>query len=161
MKLGWSQQPIVEMFIPSIYDDSLAPAGKHVASLFCQHFNPNLPNGQTWDDVKEQVADLIIDTVNKYVPNFKQSIVGRMVLSPLDLEREFGLIGGDIFHGCLHIDQILSMRPVAGYANYRMPVRNLFLCGSGAHPGGGVSGCPGHNCAREMISDFKKKKLVA
>lgn len=161
MKFGWSKEPIVEMFIPSVYDKSLAPEGKHVASMFCQHFNPNLPNGQTWDDVKEQVADLIIDTVNKYVPNFKQSIVGRMVLSPLDLEREFGLIGGDIFHGCLHIDQVLTMRPVAGYANYRMPIKNLFLCGSGAHPGGGVSGCPGHNAARELIKDFKGKKLVA
>lgn len=160
-KFGWSKQPIVEMFIPSVYDNSLAPEGKHVMSLFCQHFNPNLPNGQSWDDVKEQVADLIIDTVTKYVPNFKSSILGRAVNSPLDLERTLGLIGGDIFHGCLHIDQVLAMRPVAGYANYRMPVSNLFLCGSGAHPGGGVSGCPGHNAAREIIQDFRKNKLVA
>lgn len=159
-EFGWSKNPIVEMFIPSLYDDSLAPEGKHVASLFCQHFNPVLPNGQSWDDVKEQVADLIIDTVTKYAPNFKSSIVGRAVNSPLDLERKLGLIGGDIFHGCLHIDQVFAMRPVAGYADYRMPIRNLFLCGSGAHPGGGVSGCPGHNAAREIIQDFKKKKLA-
>jgi phytoene dehydrogenase-like protein len=159
-KFGWSKQPIVEMFIPSIYDNSLAPEGKHVASLFCQHFNPELPNGQSWDDVKEQVADLIIDTVTKYAPNFKSSILGRAVNSPLDLERTLGLIGGDIFHGCLHIDQVFAMRPVAGYADYRMPIRNLFLCGSGAHPGGGVSGCPGHNAAREIINDIKKNKIA-
>ena len=154
MNLGWSQKPIVHMMIPSLYDDTLAPEGKHVASMFCQHFNPVLPGGSSWDDVKEQVADLIIDTVNEYAPNFKQVIVGRMALSPLDLEREFGLTGGDIFHGCVQPDQLFSLRPVAGYADYRMPVKGLYLCGSGAHPGGGVTGCPGHNAAREILKDI-------
>ena len=154
MNLGWSQKPIVHMMIPSLYDDTLAPEGKHVASMFCQHFNPVLPDGKSWDDVKEQVADLIIDTVNDYAPNFKQAIVGRMALSPLDLEREFGLTGGDIFHGCVQPDQLFSLRPVAGYADYRMPVKGLYLCGSGAHPGGGVTGCPGHNAAREILKDI-------
>jgi phytoene dehydrogenase-like protein len=153
MKLGWSREPIIEMFLPSVYDDTLAPPGKHVMSLFCQHFNPELPDGKSWDDVREQVADHIIGVVNNYAPNFRAAVVGRMALSPLDLEQEFGLVGGDIFHGCLHLDQIYSMRPAPGYADYRTPVAGLYLCGSGAHPGGGVSGCPGHNAAREMLAD--------
>ncbi len=153
LKMGWSREPILEMFISSVYDDTLAPPGKHVMSLFCQHFNPELPDGRNWDAVREQVADHIIDTVNRYAPNFKQAVVGRMALSPLDLEREFGLIGGDIFHGCLHPDQIYSLRPAAGFADYRTPVTGLYLCGAGAHPGGGVAGCAGHNAAREMLSD--------
>lgn len=155
MTHGWARRPVVHMLIPSIIDDSLAPPGKHVASMFCQHFNPELPNGQSWDEVKEEVADLLIETVNEYAPNFAQSVVGRMALSPLDLEREFGLVGGDIFHGCVQPDQMFSLRPTAGYADYRMPVKGLYLCGSGAHPGGGVTGCPGHNAAREIMKDIR------
>jgi phytoene dehydrogenase-like protein len=157
---GWSKKPSLEIYIPSTLDDTLAPEGKHVMSLFCQHFNPNLPDGISWDDIREEVADHIIDYVNQYAPNFRDSIIGRQIKSPLDLEREFGLIGGDIFHGVLAFDQMYSMRPTSGYADYRMPVRNLFLCGSGAHPGGGVSGCPGHNAAREIIKDLKKNRLA-
>ncbi|RUV48801.1 NAD(P)/FAD-dependent oxidoreductase [Mesorhizobium sp. M5C.F.Ca.IN.020.29.1.1] len=149
------------MIIPSICDDSLAPAGQHVASLFCQHFNPQLAGGRTWDEVKEGVADHVIATVNRYAPNFKSSILGRQVLSPLDLEREFGLVGGDIFHGALHLDQLWALRPAAGYAQYRGPLRNLYMCGSGTHPGGGVTGVPGHNAAREIIKDFRKRRLAA
>ncbi|RWF32745.1 NAD(P)/FAD-dependent oxidoreductase [Mesorhizobium sp.] len=158
---GWSKEPVITMGIPSVYDDSLAPPGCHVMSLFCQHFNPELSGGRTWDDVKEEVADLIVATINRYAPNFKSSIVGRQVLSPLDLEREFGLIGGDIHHGALHLDQIWSMRPVGGYAQYRGPLANLYMCGAGTHPGGGVSGIPGHNAAREIIRDFRKRRLAA
>ncbi|MER8824142.1 NAD(P)/FAD-dependent oxidoreductase [Mesorhizobium sp. M0991] len=158
---SWSKEPVISMHIPSLYDDSLAPRGRHVMSLFCQHFNPQLSGGRTWDDVKEEVADLVVATVDRYAPNFKSSILGRQVLSPLDLEREFGLVGGDIFHGALHLDQLWSMRPVAGYAQYRGPLRNLYMCGSGTHPGGGVSGLPGHNAAREIISDFRKRRLAA
>ncbi len=161
VKLGWSREPILEMFIPSVYDDTLAPPGKHVMSLFCQHFNPELPGGRSWDEVREQVADHIIDTVTRYAPNFKQAVVGRMALSPLDLEREFGLVGGDIFHGSLHLDQIYSQRPAPGFADYRMPVAGLYLCGAGAHPGGGVTGCPGHNAAREMLADQTQWPKVA
>jgi phytoene dehydrogenase-like protein len=149
------------MCIPSILDDTLAPKGCHVMSLFCQHFHPELSGGKTWDQVKEEVADLIINTVDRYAPNFKRSILGRQVLSPLDLEREFGLVGGDIFHGALHLDQIYSLRPAAGYADYRGPVRGLYHCGSGAHPGGGVSGLPGHNAAREIAKDFRRGRLAA
>ncbi|NQY36272.1 MAG: NAD(P)/FAD-dependent oxidoreductase [Alteromonadaceae bacterium] len=160
IRTGWSKEPSLEIYIPSTLDDTLAPKGQHVMSLFCQHFNPNLPDGLSWDDIREEVADHIIDHLNSFAPNFKASIVGRQIKSPLDLEREYGLIGGDIFHGVLAFDQMYSMRPTSGYADYRMPVRNLFLCGSGAHPGGGVSGCPGHNAAREIIKDFKWRKLA-
>ena len=153
---GWSARPIVEILIPSTVDDSLAPKGAHAASLFCQQFSPDLPDGRSWDEVKEEVADLIIDTVNQFAPNFKGSVLGRMVLSPLDLEREFGLIGGDIFHGVLSLDQLFSARPVLGHGNYRGPVQGLYMCGSGTHPGGGVTGIPGHNAAREVLRDRRK-----
>lgn len=150
---GWSKQPIVEMLIPSTLDDTLAPEGQHVASLFCQHVAPELPDGKSWDDEKDKVADLMIDTVNAYAPNFKASVLGRAALSPLDLERMFGLVGGDIFHGALGLDQLYSARPMLGYANYRGPLKGLYLCGSGTHPGGGVTGAPGHNAAREILKD--------
>jgi phytoene dehydrogenase-like protein len=158
---GWAREPVISMCLPSILDDSLAPAGCHVMSLFCQHFNPELANGRSWDGVKEDVADLIIDTVTDYAPNFRQAVIGRQVLSPLDLEREFGLIGGDIFHGALHLDQIYSLRPAAGYANYRTPMKGLYLCGSGAHPGGGVTGLPGHHAARAIVTDLKRGRTRA
>ncbi|WP_225773141.1 NAD(P)/FAD-dependent oxidoreductase [Inquilinus sp. Marseille-Q2685] len=156
---GWSKAPIVEMLIPSTLDDSLAPPGRHVASLFCQHFDPKLPDGASWDDHREAVADLIIDTVDAWAPNFKASVLGRQINSPLDLERTFGLIGGDIFHGALSLDQIFSARPVLGHGDYRAPVPGLYMCGSGTHPGGGVTGAPGHNAAREILADFKRRRL--
>ncbi len=153
---GWSSQPVVEMLIPSTLDDGLAPPGRHVASLFVQHVAPHLPEPRTWVDPheKETFADLVIDTVTRHAPNFKASVLGRQILSPLDLEQRFGLVDGDIFHGALSLDQLFSLRPVMGYANYRMPVPGLYLCGSGAHPGGGVTGAPGHNAAREIIKDL-------
>jgi len=150
---GWSREPIIEMLIPSTLDESLAPAGAHVASLFCQHVAPQLPNGASWHDHRDAVADLMIDTVERYAPGFKASIVGRQVLSPLDLEEIFGLTGGDIFHGALSLDQLFWARPMIGHADYRGPLRGLYHCGSGAHPGGGVTGLPGHNAARAIISD--------
>lgn len=156
---GCSRAPVIEMLIPSTVDDILAPPGKHVASLFCQHFNPELPNDLNWDEIKEPAADLVIETVDRYAPNFKASVLGRSVLSPLDLEREFGLIGGDIFHGALTLDQLWSARPVLGYADYRAPIKGLYLCGAGTHPGGGVTGIPGHNAAREIIKDFRSSKM--
>jgi phytoene dehydrogenase-like protein len=154
---GWSRRPIVEMLIPSTLDDSLAPPGAHVASLFCQHVAPELPDGASWDDHRETVADLMIDTVDRYAPNFKASVLGRQVFSPLDLERTFGLVGGDIFHGALSLDQLYSARPVLGHADYRAPVPGLYLCGAGTHPGGGVTGAPGHNAAREILADLKRR----
>ena len=156
---GWSKQPIVEVLIPSTLDDSLAPPGQHVASLFCQHVAPQLPNGESWDACREQVADLMIDTVNAHAPNFKAAVLGRQIMSPLDLERTFGLIGGDIFHGALSLDQMFSARPMLGHGNYRGPLPGLYMCGSGTHPGGGVTGAPGHNAAHEILLDFKRRKL--
>ncbi len=156
---GCSRAPIVEMLIPSTVDDTLAPRGSHVASLFCQHFAPELPGGLNWDGIREDAADHVIDTVTRYAPNFKGAVLGRSILSPLDLEREFGLTGGDIFHGALTLDQLWNARPVLGYADYRAPVKALYLCGAGTHPGGGVSGMPGHNAAREIIRDFRSGKL--
>jgi phytoene dehydrogenase-like protein len=156
---GWSKQPIVEMLIPSTLDDTLAPPGRHVASLFCQHVAPVLPNGASWDDHREQVADLMIDLVNSHAPNFKASVLGRQIMSPLDLERTFGLVGGDIFHGALSLDQLFSARPMLGHGDYRGPLKGLYMCGSGTHPGGGVTGAPGHNAAREILADFRRGRL--
>jgi phytoene dehydrogenase-like protein len=155
---GWSKQPIVELVISSTLDDTLAPKGQHVASLFCQHVAPQLPDGKSWDDHREEVADLMIDTVNSYAPNFKASVLGRQIMSPLDLERTFGLTGGDIFHGALDLGQMFSARPALGNADYRGPIPGLYMCGSGTHPGGGVTGAPGHNAAREIIKDLGRKR---
>lgn len=154
---GWSREPVIEMLIPSTLDDTLAPEGRHVASLFVQHVAPHLPGNRAWEDPceAESFADLVVETINRYAPNFKQAVIDRQVLSPLDLERRFGMIDGDIFHGALSLNQLFSARPQLGFAGYRMPVDRLYLCGSGAHPGGGVTGVPGHNAAREIIRDFK------
>ncbi|MCU0977331.1 MAG: NAD(P)/FAD-dependent oxidoreductase [Steroidobacteraceae bacterium] len=154
---GLSREPIVEMVIPSVLDDSLAPPGAHVASLFCQHFAPALPDGRSWDDSADAAADLVIDSVTRYAPNFRASILGRMVLTPLELERKLGLTGGDIFHGALTLDQLFSARPSLGHAAYRGPLRGLYMCGSGTHPGGGVSGLPGRNAARTILRDLGRK----
>jgi phytoene dehydrogenase-like protein len=156
---GWSREPIVEILIPSTVDDSLAPRGQHVASLFCQHFRFALPDGRSWDAEREAAADAVIDQVTKFAPNFKRSVLGRRILTPLDLERQFGLVGGDIFHGKLSLNQLFSARPVLGYSAYRMPLKGLYLCGSGAHPGGGVTGVPGHNCAREVVRDVRRRRI--
>ncbi len=152
---GISRQPVVELLVPSVLDDSLAPPGAHVASLFCQHFAYDLPDGRSWaeDAEREAAADLIIDTVERHAPGFRASVLARSALSPLDLERRFGLAGGDIFHGALGLDQLWAARPALGYGDYRTPVRGLYLCGSGAHPGGGVTGLPGHNAARTMLAE--------
>jgi phytoene dehydrogenase-like protein len=156
---GWSREPIVEMLIPSTLDDSLAPKGQHVASLFCQQVQPVLSDGRSWDDYRDAVADLMIATVDRYAPGFQQSVLGRQILSPLDLERTFGLIGGDIFHGALSLDQLFSARPMLGHADYRAPLTGLYMCGSGTHPGGGVTGAPGHNAARAILADRGRRRF--
>ena len=154
---GLTPEPIVEMLIPSTLDDSLAPAGAHVASLFCQHFPYAIEGG--WDARRDEAADHIIAHVDRYAPGFKDLVIGRLALSPLDLERRFGLIGGDIFHGKMGLDQLFSARPMIGAADYRMPLKGLYLCGAGAHPGGGVTGAPGHNAARAVLADRRKLRL--
>jgi len=154
---GYSREPIVELLVPSTLDDSLAPPGAHVASLFCQHFPYAIDGG--WDARRDEVADHIIAYVDSYAPGFAASVVGRLALSPLDLERRFGLIGGDIFHGKMGLDQLFSNRPMLGHADYRMPLAGLYLCGSGAHPGGGVTGAPGHNAAAAILKDRRRLRL--
>ena len=150
---GISQAPIVEMLIPSTLDDSLAPKGAHVASLFCQHFSPEAD----WTTRKDEAIGRIFDVVEGHAPGFRKSVIAHTALSPADLEEQFGLVGGDIFHGALSLDQLYSARPMLGYADYRGPVKGLYMCGSGTHPGGGVTGAPGHNCAREVLRDFGRR----
>jgi phytoene dehydrogenase-like protein len=156
-QFGWSREPIIEMVIPSTLDDTLAPAGAHVASLFCQHFAPQLPGAESWNDHREQVADLVLATIDRYAPGFTASVLGRQVLTPLDLEQIFALSGGDIFHGALTLDQLFWARPAIGYADYRAPLKGLYHCGSGAHPGGGVTGAPGYNAAHTIIRDWRRQ----
>ena len=148
-QFGWSKKPIVEMLIPSTVDDSLAPTGQHVASLFCQQFAPD----HDWEADEGKAADTIIDTVEAYAPGFRASILGRQVLSPLGLERKFGLSGGDIMHGNMSLDQLWAARPMLGHGAYRGPIKGLYMCGAGTHPGGGVTGAPGHNCAAEILAE--------
>jgi phytoene dehydrogenase-like protein len=148
---GWSRKPIVELLVPSVLDNSLAPSGKHVGVLFCQHFAPQLPNGSHWDDVKEDAVGLVIDTITEYAPNFRDSIIGKTALSPLDLERTFGLVDGDIMHGRMSLDQLWAARPVLGAGSYGTPIPGLYMCGAGTHPGGGVTGAPGHNAAHQIL----------
>ena len=149
------------MLIPSTLDDSLGasrPARRVPVLPACR---AELPNGRSLDEARETVADLMIDTVESYAPGFKASVIARQILSPLDLEREFGLVGGDIFHGCLSLDQLYSARPVLGHADYRSPIPGLYMCGASTHPGGGVTGAPGHNAAREMIRDYRPRRWVS
>jgi phytoene dehydrogenase-like protein len=154
---GWSKAPIVEMLIPSTVDDTLAPPGHHVASLFCQHVAPELSGGRSWDDHRDEVAELMIATVDGFAPGFRNSVLGVQAFSPRDLERVFGLTAGDIMHGRLDLDQMFSARPVLGHGDYRSPIKGLYMCGAGTHPGGGVTGAPGHNAAREILKDAGKR----
>lgn len=150
---GWSRNPIIEMLIPSTIDDSLAPPGRHVASLFCQQFAPVLPDARSWKDVEEEAAETIFDTIESHAPGFRKLVLGRMILSPATLEERFGLSGGDIFHGRMSLDQLWSARPILGAGAYRSPIAGLYMCGAGTHPGGGVTGAPGHNAARVVLAD--------
>jgi phytoene dehydrogenase-like protein len=150
----WSAHPILEVVIPSLHDDSLAPPGKHVMSISARYFPRHLSGNRSWDDCREAAADTIVDTLTRFAPNFRASIIARQSLSPLDLEREYGLTGGDVLHGQYELHQLFSMRPHPDAAQYRTPVPGLYLCGAGAHPGGGVSGLPGRNAARAVLRDL-------
>jgi phytoene dehydrogenase-like protein len=158
-----SRSPLLEMTVPTMYDPSLAPQGKHIMGIFLQYAPYTLkPDscreagwpGGTWDELREPFADRVLDVIEQYAPNIKQIVEHRQVLTPLDLERIYGLTGGNIFHGEMSIDQMFVMRPLPGMARYRTGIHGLYLCGSGAHPGGGVMGAPGHNAAREMLKDL-------
>ena len=153
---GWSRMPIISITIPTILDKTLAPEGKHVASIFCHYFNPVLPDNMDWDIVKDEATDLIFETINEYAPNFRSLILNSQTLSPKDLEREFSLTNGDIFHGSMQLDQLYSFRPAAGYANHSTPIDNLYICGAGTHPGGSVSGLPGKFAAQTVMKNHKR-----
>jgi phytoene dehydrogenase-like protein len=145
-----SQSPLLEMTVPTMYDSTLAPPGRHVMGIFLQYAPYTLAEG-TWDELREPFADRVFDIIEEYAPGFRSLIEHKQVLTPLDLERRFGITGGNIFHGEMSLDQMFVMRPAPGAARYRTPINGLFLCGSGAHPGGGVMGAPGYNAAREML----------
>ena len=152
-----STRPMLEMTIPTTYDSTLAPAGKHVMNIFLQYTPYSLSTqvAPNWHAIKESYADRVMDIIEEYAPGFTNLVLHRQVLSPLDLEEQFGLTGGNIFHGEMTLDQLFMMRPVPGWAKYRTPIKGLYLCGSGTHPGGGVMGAPGHNAAREILKDWK------
>lgn len=154
----FSRRPYLDVLVPSMIDPTLAPPGKHEISIFVQYAPYHLRNG-TWDERREALGDTVVETLAEYVPNLEGAILHRQVLTPLDLEREFGLTGGNIFHGELAPDQLFFLRPVGGWAQYRTPIRNLYLCGAGAHPGGGVMGASGYNAAREILRDRKRMRV--
>jgi phytoene dehydrogenase-like protein len=145
-----SKSPLLELTSPTQYDASLAPAGKHIIGIFLQYAPYRLREG-TWDELREPFTRRVLEIIDDYAPGFSSGVEHVQTLTPLDLEREYGLTGGNIFHGEMSIDQMFMLRPVSGWARYRTPIRGLFMCGSGTHPGGGVMGTPGHNAAREML----------
>jgi phytoene dehydrogenase-like protein len=155
---NFSRRPYLDIVIPSLMDSTLAPPGKHVMSIFVQYAPYQLREG-SWESQREAFGDTVIDTLSEYAPNLKNAILHRQVLSPWDLEQKFGLTEGNIFHGELSPDQLFFLRPVPGWAQYRTPLRRLYLCGSGTHPGGGVMGAPGRLAALELLKDWDKGKI--
>jgi phytoene dehydrogenase-like protein len=155
---NFSRRPYLDVVIPSTIDPSLAPPGKHVMSIFVQYAPYHLKEG-TWPDRREEFGDTVIDTLSEFAPNLKNIILHRQVLTPWDLEQEFGLTEGNIFHGELSLDQLFFMRPVPGWAQYRTPIKNLYLCAAGTHPGGGVMGASGRLAALEILKDWKKRRI--
>jgi phytoene dehydrogenase-like protein len=155
-----SVQPYIEATIPSLIDPLLtaqAPAGSHVMSAVVQ-WTPYRLRDYEWDDCRDTLGDLVVRRLEEFAPGIGGLVVGRQVLTPLDLEREYGLAGGHPFHGEPSLDQFFLWRPLLGHARHRMPLERLYLCGSGAHPGGGITGQPGQNAAREILSDWKKRR---
>jgi phytoene dehydrogenase-like protein len=150
----YSRRPYIDMVIPTLTDPSIAPPGKHVMSCFVQYAPYNLKEGN-WDDQREEFGDTVIDTIAEHAPNIRRIILHRQVLTPLDLEREFGLTEGNIFQGELTLEQLFFLRPAPGWAQYRSPIRNLYMCGSATHPGGGIMGASGRNAAMEMLKDLR------
>ncbi|POO02529.1 NAD(P)-binding domain containing protein [Trema orientale] len=152
-----SRRPVMEMTIPSSLDETISPPGKHVVSLFTQ-YTPYKPSDGSWEDAayRESYAHRCFDIIEEYAPGFRSSVIGYDMLTPPDLEREFGLTGGNIFHGAMGLDSLFLLRPVKGWSNYRTPVRGLYMCGSGSHPGGGVMGAPGRNAAFSVLLDVNR-----
>ena len=154
----FSRRPYIDIVIPSLTDPSVAPPGKHVMSCFVQYAPYNLKEGN-WDDKREEFGNAVIDTISEHAPNLKSLITHRQVLTPLDLEREFGLSEGNIFQGELTLEQLFFLRPAPGWAQYQTPIRRLYMCGSATHPGGGVMGAPGRNAALKLLQDWKRRKI--
>jgi phytoene dehydrogenase-like protein len=154
----FSRRPYIDIVIPSLTDPSVAPPGKHVMSCFVQYAPYNLKEG-SWDEKREEFGETVIDTIAQHAPNLKNLILHRQVLTPLDLEREFGLSEGNIFQGELTLEQLFFLRPAPGWAQYRTPIRRLYMCGSATHPGGGIMGAPGRNSALKLLQDWKKGKV--
>jgi phytoene dehydrogenase-like protein len=153
-KYGWpSTEPVLEITLPSSVDRTIAPEGKHVMSMFVQFAPYKLAEGKSWDDIKEDFGDRCVELLARYAPNVPGAIEHRQVLSPLDLERTFGLTGGNIMQGAMGFSSLYALRPVAGWADHRTPIRGLYLCGAASHPGGGVMGACGRNAAAEMLRD--------
>jgi phytoene dehydrogenase-like protein len=152
---GYSQQPYLDIVIPSLLDSSLAPSGKHVISITMQ-YAPYKLRESNWEEQREALGDHVINTLARYAPNLRDLILHRQIITPLDWEREYSLTEGGEFHGQMGLDQLLFMRPVAGFGQYRTPIANLYLCGAGTHPGGGVTGGPGYNAAREVLKDLRR-----
>jgi phytoene dehydrogenase-like protein len=150
---NFSRRPYIDMVIPSLTDPSVAPPGKHVMSCFVQYAPYKLRAGLNWDEQKEAFGDTVISTIAEYAPNIKDIILHRQVVTPLDLERDFGLSEGNIFQGELSLEQLFFLRPVPGYARFRTPIKDLYLCGSATHPGGGIMGAPGRLAALEILKD--------
>ena len=150
----FSRRPYIDMVIPTLTDSSLAPPGKHILSCFVQYAPYKLARG-SWDDQREAFGDAVVDTLAEYAPNIQRIIRYRQVLTPLDLEREFGLSEGNIFQGELTLEQLFFLRPAPGWAQYATPIRNLWTCGSGTHPGGGIMGAPGRNAARRILGQTR------
>jgi phytoene dehydrogenase-like protein len=153
----FSRRPYIDMVIPSLTDPSVAPPGKHVLSCFVQYAPYKLAKG-TWDEQRDAFGDAVIDTISEYAPNLKDIMIGKQVITPLDIERQTGLTEGNIFQGELSLEQLFFLRPVAGWARYRTPIRNLYMCGSAMHPGGGIMGAPGRLAALEILKDTGKGK---
>lgn len=148
----------VDCAVASNVDSTLAPPGKHIMTTFIQYVPYRLREG-TWDEKRELLGDRVVKKIGEYAPNVPGAILARQVLTPLDLERTYGLTEGNIFHGDLSLDQLYFMRPVPGWSQYRTPVKNLYLCGAGAHPGGGVTGAPGYNAAHQVLRDLRRKRV--
>jgi len=154
----FSRRPYMDIILPSVIDPSMAPPGKHVMSIFVQYAPYDLKTG-TWPDKREALGDTVVDTLSEYAPNLKDIILHRQVVTPWDLEQEFGLTEGNIFQGELTLDQLFFLRPVAGWANYRTPIKNLYLCGACTHPGGGVMAASGRLAALEVLKDTQVRLL--
>jgi phytoene dehydrogenase-like protein len=152
---NFSRRPYIDMVIPTLTDPSVAPPGKHILSCFVQYAPYKLRPGLNWDDQKEAFGDNVINTIAEYAPNIRDIILHKQVITPLDLEREWGLSEGNIFQGELSLEQLFFLRPVPGYAQFRTPIKNLYMCGSATHPGGGIMGGPGRLAALEILKDFK------